>query len=435
MKAQKDNTWNHCRLGDLVQIKHGYAFKGEFFADSGPYVLLTPGNFREEGGFRDRGDKEKYYVGPVDPEYVLHKGDLIVVMTEQAEGLLGSPAVIPKNGRFLHNQRLGLLVPLRRGECDTRFLYHLFNCKEVRSQIRASASGLKVRHTSPSRIGEVKVTMPPVGVQKRIADILSSYDDLIENNRQRIKIFEEMARAIYREWFVEMRFPGHTRVRRKDTEFGSIPVEWSITTVGQAFSTVLGGTPSRSNSRFWGGSVPWINSGKVNELRVIAPTEHITDEGLRKSAAKLMPRRTTLIAITGATLGQVSLSEIETTANQSVVGVFDSGGLHSEWLYLVFRERIQEVIRRASGGAQQHINKEIVADVKIVVPSKQVILDFQAIVRPLFDEIAVLLRESAVLNATRDLLLPRLMSADVSVENVEIAAADDPLRESTEVSK
>lgn len=146
-------AWRNCKLGDLLEIKHGYAFQGEYFANAGSHIVLTPGNFNEEGGFKDKGDKEKWYNGPIPSDYVLNEGDLIVAMTEQAEGLLGSSAIIPRSGRYLHNQRLGLVQVRDQSEADEGFLYYLFNSKPVRQQIRGSASGTKIRHTAPSRIG------------------------------------------------------------------------------------------------------------------------------------------------------------------------------------------------------------------------------------------------------------------------------------------
>ena len=135
------------KFGEHFRVKHGYAFQSKNFAESGPYIVLTPGNFFDTGGFKSKGEKEKYYIGDVPPNFILNKGDLLVVMTEQAEGLLGSPAIIPETNKYLHNQRLGLILELR--DIHKKFLYYLFNSKNVRAQIRAMSSGVKVRHTSP----------------------------------------------------------------------------------------------------------------------------------------------------------------------------------------------------------------------------------------------------------------------------------------------
>jgi len=135
--------WLKCSLGKVISIKHGYSFKGEYFSQKGKYIILTPGNFHEEGGFRNTPGKEKYYIGQFPVEYICSKNDLIVVMTEQAEGLLGSTALVPAGDTFLHNQRIGL-ISIDKGVIDRDFVNYLFRTKNVRNQIRDSASGSKV---------------------------------------------------------------------------------------------------------------------------------------------------------------------------------------------------------------------------------------------------------------------------------------------------
>lgn len=420
MKATGSETWSVRKLGEFFQLKHGYAFKGEFFSESGPYIVLTPGNFFDEGGFKNK-EKEKYYTGDIPNGFILSRGDLLVAMTEQKYGLLGSPAIIPENNLYLHNQRLGLISELKVEELEKGYLFYLFKSYGVRAQIQATANGAKVRHTSPARIYDVEVNIPPLQTQRKIASILSAYDDLIKNNLRRIKILEEMAQALYREWFVKFRFPGHEKVRMVDSTLGKIPEGWEVKRLGDAFWIVLGGTPSRNNLEFWrNGTVPWINSGKVNDLRVTEPSELITELALKKSAAKLMPPGTTLIAITGATLGQVSFLEIQASANQSVVGVISEDDNLIEWLHLTIIEKISGIINRASGGAQQHINKGIVDDVVVAVPPRNTAEDFRNIAHPLYRQIAGLLFKNTILRQTRDLLLPRLISGELDVSDLKI---------------
>ena len=187
--------------------------------------------------------------------------------------------------------------------------------------------------------------------------------------------------------------------------------------MGAVFQTVLGGTPSRAKTEYWkNGTIAWINSGKVNDLRITASSELITELALQKSAAKLMPKGATVLAITGATLGQVSYLEIETAANQSVVGIIDPSGRMAEWIYLSICERIEGIIKHATGGAQQHINKEVVNDVLVALPKAELAAQFKAVVGPIFKEIAALLFQIQNLRRTRDLLLPRLLSGQVEIE-------------------
>lgn len=216
-------SWHEVALGDAIHVKHGFAFKSQYFSDRGEFIVLTPGNFNEEGGFRLRPDKDRFYTGDIPEDYVLDEGDLIVAMTEQGPGLLGSSALIPEGGKYLHNQRLGLIQEIDNEALDKHFLYYLLNTRPVRGQISSSATGTKVRHTAPERIYRVKVPVPTdVNQQRHIASILSAYDNLIENNRRRIQLLEQAARLLYKEWFVRLRFPGHEHVKVR----GGVPEGW-----------------------------------------------------------------------------------------------------------------------------------------------------------------------------------------------------------------
>lgn len=176
-KRQGDG-WAEKPLSDLCDIKHGFAFKSEYFTDSGEYVLLTPGNFYEGGGYRDRGEKQKYYVGDIPNGFILSKGNLLVAMTEQAAGLLGSPVLVPESNRFLHNQRLGLVQKKVGVPFLNEFFFHVFNLRHVRQAIHHSGTGVKVRHTSPTKIGEVVVPFPAgsLAAQRAVADQLKALD-------------------------------------------------------------------------------------------------------------------------------------------------------------------------------------------------------------------------------------------------------------------
>lgn len=161
-------SWKWLRLGDISSLKHGYAFSSEFFtSERAPFVLTTPGNFYEKGGFRDRESKRKYYSGPVDSEFIFKPGDLIIPMTEQAEGLLGSPAFIPDDGRvYIHNQRLGKLSFSEA--IAPEFAFWFFNSEFFRGELSRTCTGMKVRHTSPDRILKVPFPVCPLAEQRRI---------------------------------------------------------------------------------------------------------------------------------------------------------------------------------------------------------------------------------------------------------------------------
>ena len=277
--SSKPMGWRNMELGDAIHVKHGFAFKSHYFSDNGDFVVLTPGNFHEEGGFRRRPDKDRFYSAAIPQGYVLEKGDLIVAMTEQGPGLLGSAALVPQSGKYLHNQRLGLVDEIDTNVLDKRFLYYLLNTRTVRSQLSGSATGTKVRHTAPERIYRVRVFIPnDVVLQCRIAGILSAYDDLIGNNRQRIRLLEQAVRLLYEEWFVRLRFPGHEQVGATD----GLPEGWTRKRLSDVCDTIGGGTPSTKVPDYWDGDVTWVVPSDVtrNDCLILHDSERkITEKG------------------------------------------------------------------------------------------------------------------------------------------------------------
>jgi len=198
--------WTENKFGDICDIKHGFAFKSEFFVSNSKHVLLTPGNFFEAGGYRDRGDKQKFYDGPIPDGFVLEKGDLLIAMTEQAAGLLGSSIIIPESGVFLHNQRLGLVVPKEGVPWDNKFFALVFNTKAIRKAIHDGASGVKVRHTSPKKIANISVSFP-TSVDEQQA-IVAKLDKLAAETkrleaiyRQKLALLAELKQSLLHKAF------------------------------------------------------------------------------------------------------------------------------------------------------------------------------------------------------------------------------------------
>ncbi len=205
--TQKGDGWEEKKLEDICSIKHGFAFKGEFFTNNpSQYILLTPGSFHESGGYREQGEKTKYYVGEVPDTYILRKGDFLFVMTEQAVGLLGSSLIVPESNRFLHNQRLGLVEVFNGFEWHNDFFFHQFNTQGFRAAVQSSASGVKVRHTSPKKLGAIKVFFPRTKAeQKAVADTLNELyaetQRLEAIYRQKIAALKELKQSILQKAF------------------------------------------------------------------------------------------------------------------------------------------------------------------------------------------------------------------------------------------
>jgi type I restriction enzyme, S subunit len=407
--------WRDCKLGDLLQIKHGFAFLGEHFGSTGTHVVLTPGNFLEEGGFKEKSDKAKWYSGPVPSDYVLNKGDLIVAMTEQAEGLLGSSALIPRSGVYLHNQRLGFVQIRDRKQADQHFIYYLFNSKPVRQQIRGSASGTKIRHTAPSRIADVNVRVPPLPVQRRIAGILSAYDELMENSQRRIRLLEAMARALYREWFVHFRFPGHEKLPRVASPLGDIPQGWEVKRVPECVDINPRVVVPRD------GEKPFVPMGCLSNDSML-----ITDLESRdgNSGAKFQNGDTLFARITPCLEnGKTGFVQFLPDAQAVACGstefiVLRSRTLTPEFVYLLARgDEFRGVAIKSISGAtgRQRVQEQCFDDFQIAQPPRVLLDRFAAIVAPSFRLIYKLHLQIQNLRRTRDLLLPRLLRGQVRI--------------------
>jgi len=412
-------------MRSLFAVKHGYAFDGKFFTSEGNYVLLTPGNFFDEGGFKLK-EKGKYYTGEIPDGYLLHRGDLLVAMTEQAEGLLGSSAIIPESGKYLHNQRLGLITSCQPDLIDILFLYHLFNTREVRAQIRASASGVKVRHTSPSRIGEVKVRIPSVPTQRSIASILSAYDDLIENNTRRIAILEAMARAIYREWFVNFRFPGHEAVKLVDSPLRKIPQAWRVVKVEDAILINPRTTVPRD------GDKAFVSMGAVphNTMLIdLAQVEMRTgNSGSKfKNGDTLFARITPCLENGKTAFVQFLPSDEDVAFGSTEFIVLRSRSLCPEFVYLLARSNAfrDNAIKSMSGATgRQRVQEKCFDNFHFAHPDPKTLSEFASFMQPVFRSVFTLAKKNANLRNTRDLLLPKLISGQLDVEHIDIDLGD-----------
>jgi len=429
--VENKSHWETVNLGELFRIKHGFAFKGEFFSESGKYILLSPGNFQEEGGLKLKGDKEKYYIGEFPTEYLLNKGELLVVLTDlkQTAPILGASGFIRENNKFLHNQRLGKIVNLDESRIDINFLFYLFNYHQVRGQIKGSATGSTVRHTSPERIYEVKVSLPPPPIQRKIAAILSAYDRLIENNTRRIEILEEMARSIYREWFVKFRFPGHEQVQMVDSELGLIPEGWEVKQLDDIVLEIIdyrGKTPKKLGGDWSESGILAISAKNIKQGKLInLDKSNCVDEALYKKWMKSELKQGDILMTSEAPLGELYylVKHHKFCLSQRVYSIRANPDIiHPPILFsALYSPLIQEQIyARQSGTTVLGIRQTELRKVSVIVPLMELQISAAKMLDDFFNAIETLQVKNDNLRQTRDLLLPRLISDEIDVENLDI---------------
>lgn len=243
--------WLISTLENLIDIKHGFAFKSDYFRSEGEYILTTPGHFFEVGGFRDQGNKTKYYVGEVPKGYILNKGDVLLAMTEQAAGLLGSAMYVPHSNKYLHNQRLGLVIVLDHERVCKEYIYLIYNSSTTRKIIAEQASGTKVKHTSPSKLLGVNVLIPPLSEQKKIAKIISAWDKAISITETILTNSLQQRKSLMQQLITG---------RRRFPEFFG---EWFFVDFNDFFKVVNNKASQVKSSDYKAdGSIPIIDQGK-----------------------------------------------------------------------------------------------------------------------------------------------------------------------------
>ena len=403
-------------LADLIDIKHGFAFDGEHItSDDNGIVLVTPGNFKIGGGFQE--DKCKYFNGDIPEEFVLKPGAYIVTMTDLSKGIdtLGYTAIVPKNAKrtYLHNQRIGLISFLS-DECDKDYLYYLMQSHDYQREIANTSTGSTVHHTSPSRIRNYKFLAPDIQIQRFIAKTLRTYDDLIENNQKQIKLLEEAAQRLYKEWFVDLCFPGHETTRVVD----GVPEGWRKETISDICDTIGGGTPSTSKPEYYSdGTIRWVTPTdltKANSLILLDSEKKITIDGLNNSSAKLLPPYTILMT-SRASIGFFALCEFEVCTNQGFISCVPCCEEMRYYLLFNLMERVDEIKGKATGSTFLEISKRTFRDMEIIVPNNELLLRFTTIIDPIIKEQRTLTKIIAHLQQARDRLLPKLMSGELEV--------------------
>lgn len=286
-----------------------------------------------------------------------------------------------------------------------KYLYYIMSLIDLNNY----NEGTTIPSLRTETLNRLEFNIPDLEEQRKILSCLNPIDEKIELNNAINNNLEQQAQAIFKSWFVDFEPFG-----------GVIPSDWRQGKLGDSCNCILGGTPSRNKSEYWNGSIPWINSGEVNKFRIIKPSETITNLGLEKSATKLLPAKTTVLAITGATLGQVSLLEIDACANQSVVGIIPNDNLPYEYVYPLIKQNIAELISHQTGGAQQHINKQNVENLDIVIPAYTHLMKYQNTVCGIYEMIANNCFENDRLSSVRDIILPKLMSGKLDVSKIKI---------------
>jgi len=301
---------------------------------------------------------------------------------------------------------------IRPHEClNPEYLYYSFLYKGRAGHLAQLFTGATIKHLPREKLAQVEVDVPPMSVQESIASVLSTYDNLIENNRRRIQLLEQSARLLYKEWFVHLRFPGHEHVKIKD----GVPEGWEKKKISEICETIGGGTPSTKVSDYWDGDITWVVPSDItkNDCLVLLDSERkITEKGLKKSSAKMVPAETILMT-SRASVGYFALMDHEVCTNQGFINIIPHDTDARMWLLFNLMSRVEEIRSNAKGTTYPEISKGRFRDMDIIVPADILINEFSDTTSHIIKQVRILKQSISKLERARDLLLPRLMNGEI----------------------
>ena len=324
----------------------------------------------------------------------------VYVIRDEKVGISSSVAILRANS--------DIVIP--------EYLAYFLKSSVFDNQVQAIKGGVAQGFMSLGKLGAVCISFPnDLKIQERIVKNLSAYDSLIENNQKQIKLLEEASQILYKEWFVDLRFPGHETTPIID----GIPQGWNNSEIVDLCEKInAGGTPSRKKANYWNdASIKWYKTQELQDCWLIDSDEKISKEGQENSSAKFFPENTILMAIYASpTLGRLGVLDSVATCNQAALCLkADESKISWQWLYEKLYELRDHYNGIARGAGQQNISGEVVKQTVVLCPPKQIMDKYTQLVAPLFEKRRILQKQNIALLEARDRLLPKLMSGELEV--------------------
>ena len=427
---QFPETWELKRIGDFASVKGGKRLP------TGTALVPTRTNhpYLRIVDFKDRGiDKSGLMFVPDDvfpqiARYIISSRDIYVSIV----GTIGLVGVVDKSLDGANLTENAAKICNIADDVDRDYLAAFLGSGWGQHQIGALTVGSTQPKLALFRIGDIRVPLPPLAEQKAIAAVLGALDDKIELNRRMNATLEAMARALFKSWFVDFDpvraklegrppagmdaataalFPDHFQ----DSELGQIPKGWEVGPILRQADLLSGGTPKTDVPSYWGGEVPWASAKDVSqcgEAFLVNTERTITRLGVAKSATKIIPALATVIVARGATTGRLTMFGHEMAMNQTCYSLRSKSGAPFS-LYCHARDFSERLVQGGHGSIFDTITTSTFEATDVILPPKELLLAFDRVTGPMFDQILSNLHESRDLATLRDTLLPKLLSGEV----------------------
>lgn len=429
------SAWQLVKLSDLGEVNRGRSRHRPRYAEhlyGGPYPFIQTGDIRESGG-RITSYKQTYSEAGLAQSRMWPAGTMcITIAANIAEtAILTFPACFP-------DSVVGFIAD--ESKCDVRFVEYVF--RFLRRRIQHEASGSVQDNINLATLERLQFPLPDLSEQKAIAHILGTLDDKIELNRRMNRTLEEMARAIFKSWFVDfdpVRAKADGRWRRGQSlpglpahlydlfpsrlvasEPGEIPAGWHVGPLLSQVTLLSGGTPKTDRADYWNGTVHWASAKDVSQCSrafLIATERTISHKGLENSATQLIPALSTVVVARGATTGRMVMLGREMAMNQTCYALVSKLGAPFA-LHCQIGEAIAGLVHAAHGSVFDTITTSTFNTATLVIPPRALLLAFEGLVSPCFRRVLEIDEDSRTLARLRDALLPKLVSGEVRLRRV-----------------
>ena len=406
--------WHKSYIGDVCLVGDGAHAKIQRQAEG--ILYLTCKNFKQgqldlsKVDYISEEDYEKYFKKESKALTKPQVNDILFSII----GTLGERYIYKEQDYFGISSSVSILRPFLN-KVYPLFLFYWIKSNTFQKALYGIKGGVAQGYVSLDMIRALPIHYPDdIAIQHKIADILSKYDDLIENNRRRIELLEESARLLYREWFVYLRFPRHEHTLIID----GIPEGWEKKKIGDICETVGGGTPSTNNPEYWNdGDITWLVPTDVTRNKCLALLDSerkITEAGLKNSSAKLVPPDTILMT-SRASVGFFALMDKEVCTNQGFICVIPYEENRRMYILYNLMYRVEEIRSHAGGSTYTEISKSRFRNLDILIPSYTLLQQFQEQTYQILQQVRLLNKQIVKLQQARDILLPRLMNGEIAV--------------------
>ncbi|CEK37657.1 restriction endonuclease subunit S [Paraclostridium sordellii] len=400
---------NNITLGELAEFRNGVNYNESNFGRG--IKIINVANFKD---YSIPNYEELSEINPNDlikENDLLQNGDIVFVRSNGNKNLIGRTLYIDEIEENLTYSAFCIRARFVSKECNPKFYAYLFKTNFIRQTLSSQGNGTNISNLNQKILNNLPVPKPSMGKQNKIVAILSKYDDLIENNLKRIKLLEESAALIYKEWFVNLKFPGYEMCNIVD----GIPEGWNLKLVKEFGEVITGKTPSTKRSEYYDGYVPFVKTPDMSDMYIIKTSQSLTEEGAKSQEKKYVPKNAILVSCIG-TVGVVSLTSQVSQFNQQINGLIPNQENYIYYMYFKFKSLKEYLEALGSSGATiLNVNKGKFENIEVLEPSKELLNQFMDICKPVFDSILNIQYQNEKLKEARDILIPRLISGEIEV--------------------